>query len=168
MSRSHPTTTSQDADPRSESTPRARGGHGALAVAELLTGGSALVCGGLLFIRPDGSLMRLPLRVLEGSPFVDWRLPGMLLSGLVGAGHLTAGISERSGYRHSSQLSALAGTGLVVFEAVEWRWLGFHPLQAVFIAVGIGVSGLAVRAGAFAGHRPPERRARIRASLTGG
>jgi hypothetical protein len=41
-------------------------------------------------------------------------------------------------------VSVLAGAGLIALEAVEWRWLGFHPLQAVFMVVGAGVAGLAV------------------------
>ena len=117
----------------------------ALVVTELLTGGSALVCGGLLVLRPDGSLLGLPLRVLAGGPFSDWRLPGGLLAGLVGAGYLAAGTLELGRYRWSGQLSVLAGAGLVVFEAVECRWLGFHPLQVVFMGVGVGVVGLALK-----------------------
>lgn len=118
--------------------------HRALVAAELLTGGSALLCGGLLAMRPDGSLLGLPVRVLAGGPFSDWRLPGLLLGGLVGVGYLGAGASERGRYRWSGQASVLAGAGLIAFEAVEWRWLGFHPLQAVFMVVGAGVAGLAV------------------------
>ncbi|MDX6210514.1 MAG: hypothetical protein QOE24_2905 [Frankiales bacterium] len=110
----------------------------------MLTGGSALVCGGMLAIRPDGSLLGLPTRVLVGTPFHDWRLPGLLLGGLVGVGHLAAGTWERGRYPAHRELSVLAGAGLVVFEAVEWKWLGFHPLQAVFIAIGAGVVALAV------------------------
>jgi len=117
-----------------------------LVRVELLTGGSALVCGGLLAARPDGSLMGMPTRVLVDGPFTDWRLPGLLLGGLVGVGYLAAGLLERGQSPGSDQLSALAGAGLVVFEAVEWRWLGFHPLQAVFMAVGAGVVGLAAAA----------------------
>jgi hypothetical protein len=112
--------------------------------AELLTGGSALVCGGLLAMRPDGALLGLPVRVLAGGPFSDWRLPGLLLGGLVGVGYLGAGALERFQYRWSRQVSVLAGVGLIAFEAVEWGWLGFHPLQAVFMIVGAGVAGLAV------------------------
>ena len=78
------------------SSPRLRARR-LLVPVELLTGGSALLCGGLLAIRPDGSLIGLPTRVLVGSPFVDWRLPGLLLCGLVGAGYLTAGAVERGG-----------------------------------------------------------------------
>jgi len=124
---------------------------------ELLTGGSAVLCGGLLAIRPDGSLIGLPTRVLVGSPFVDWRLPGLLLGGLVGAGYLTAAAVERGGsYRHGSGLSVLAGVGLIAFEAVEW--LGFHPLQAVFMGVGAGVVGLAVAAEAAEKSEPSTSR----------
>jgi hypothetical protein len=111
--------------------------------AELLTGGSALLCGGLLAARPDGSLLGLPTSVLAGGPFSDWRLPGLLLGGLVGVGYLGAGILERGRYPWRRQVSILAGAGLVAFEAVEWRWLGFHPLQAAFMVVGAGVAGLA-------------------------
>ena len=114
---------------------------------ELATGASALLCGGLLAVRPDGSLLGLPTRVLVGGPFADWRLPGLLLGGLVGVGFLAAGTWQRGRHPYHRELSVLAGAGLVVFETVEWRWLGFHPLQAVFMAVGAGVAGLAVAAG---------------------
>jgi hypothetical protein len=119
----------------------------AVVMVELATGGSALLCGGLLAWRPDGSLLGPPTRILLGGPFADWRLPGLLLAGLVGVGYLTAGAWQLCGYPHSRDLSMLAGAGLVAFEAVEWAWLGFHPLQVVFMAVGAGVVGLAVAAG---------------------
>jgi hypothetical protein len=67
---------------------------------------------------------------------------------LVGVGYLTAGLWQHWGYPHSRGLSVLAGAGLVVFESVEWAWLGFHPLQVVFMAVGAGVVALAVAVGA--------------------
>ncbi|MDQ1668305.1 MAG: hypothetical protein QOE40_366 [Actinomycetota bacterium] len=118
-----------------------------LVKVELGTGGSAFLCGGLLALRPDGSLLGLPTRVLVGAPFSDWRLPGLLLGGLVGVGYLGAGMWANARYPYSRELSVLAGVGLVVFEAVEWGWLGFHPLQAVFMAVGAGVVRLAVVAG---------------------
>jgi len=102
------------------------------------------VCGDLLAIRPNGSLLGLPTSVLVDGPFNGWRLPGPLLGGLVGVGYLAAGTVEHGRYRHSAQISAVAGAGLVCFEAVEWRWLGFHPLQAVFMGVGAAVITLAL------------------------
>jgi len=128
--------------------------RGVLVKVELATGGSALLCGSLLVLRPDGSLMGLPMRVLADGPFADWRLPGLLLSGFVGVGYLAAGAWQRQRYAHGRELSMVAGAGLVAFEAVEWRWLGFHPLQAVFMAVGAGCVGLAVSAGNHGEHEP--------------
>lgn len=129
------------AGPASRRSPEQR----ALVAVELLTGGSALICGGLLAIRPDGSVLQLPLTVLADGPFADWRLPGLLLGGLVGVGYLVAGATELRQVRGATALSISAGVGLVCFEVVEWRWLGFQPLQAVFMGVGAGVVGLALR-----------------------
>ncbi len=128
-----------------------------LSGLELGTGASALVCGGLLAVRPDGSALGLPLQVLEGTPFTDWRLPGLLLTGLVGGGYLVAGTWERRRWSHRRALSVLAGSGLVLFEVVEWSWLGFHPLQAIFMGVGATVVALAVMPGGATSERGPGR-----------
>ena len=126
----------------------ARGGrrHRVLVGLELGTGASALACGALLAVRPDGSLLGLPAQVPGSGRFEDWRLPGILLAGFVGVGYLAAGAGERWRVRRARDLSVVAGTGLVLFEGVEWAWLGFHPLQAAFMAVGVAVIGLAVTA----------------------
>ena len=80
---------------------------------------------------------------LAGSPFSDWRVPGVLLAGLVGGGFLLAGWWQWRGHRHARELSMAAGAGLVCFEAAELAWLEFQPLEAVFAAVGVIVIGLA-------------------------
>lgn len=137
-----PAATSIDPTP-----PAMRGrSHRVLVGLELGTGASALVCGALLVARPDGSLLGLPLRVLADTSFTDWRLPGALLAGLVGGGWLIAGAAQGFRARRRRDLSVVAGAGLVLFEAVEWAWLGFHPLQAVFMVVGSAVVVLALRA----------------------
>ncbi|MEO5608902.1 MAG: hypothetical protein ABIQ92_04545 [Ornithinibacter sp.] len=124
--------------------PRTDRRHRVLVGVELATGASALVCGGLLAVRPDGSPLGLPARVLDGTPFTDWQLPGVLLAALVGVGYLAAGTSQRWRLPRSREMSVLAGSGLILFEAVEWAWLGFHPLRAVFMGVGAAVAMMAV------------------------
>jgi hypothetical protein len=107
-----------------------------LVALDLVTGAMGLAGGVMLAVAPDGSLLRADPATLAGSPFSDWRVPGVLLAGLVGGGFLLAGWSQWRGYRHARELSMAAGAGLVCFEAAEVAWLGFQPLEAVFAAVG--------------------------------
>ncbi len=114
-----------------------------LVPLELVTGVAGLAGGLLLALAPDGSLLGADPGVLAGSPFTDWRWPGVLLAALVGGGFLvSAGWQGRHG-GHARELSMAAGAGLVLFEAVEVAWIGFQPLQVLFILVGLAVVALA-------------------------
>jgi hypothetical protein len=117
----------------------------ALVALELVTGVTGLVGGVLLAAAPDGSLLRADPATLAGSPFSDWRVPGLLLAGLVGGGFLLAGWWQWRGHRYARELSMAAGAGLVCFETAELAWLGFQPLEAVFAVVGVTIVMLAWR-----------------------
>jgi len=117
----------------------------ALVALELVTGVTGLAGGVLLAAAPNGSLLRADPATLAGTPFTDWRVPGVLLAGLVGGGFLLAGWWQWRGHWHARELSMAAGAGLVCFEAAELAWLGFQPLEAVFALVGVMVTGLAWR-----------------------
>jgi hypothetical protein len=116
-----------------------------LVVLELATGLSALAGGVLLMSAPDGHLLDADRAALAGSPFGDWRIPGLLLAIVVGIGFLAAAAVQWAAPRIGAVLSALAGTGLILFEAVEWTWLGFQPLEAALAAVGVVIVILAAR-----------------------
>ena len=124
---------------------RPGGERRALVTLELVTGVTGLAGGVLLAAAPDGSLLRADPATLAGTPFSDWRVPGVLLAGLVGGGFLLAGWWQWRGHRHARELSMAAGAGLVCFEAAELAWLGFQPLEAVFAVVGLAVTWLAWR-----------------------
>ena len=99
----------------------------------------------LLTVRPDGSLLRADRDALVGTPFSDWRVPGVLLAALVGGGFVSAGWWTWRDYRHTRELSLFAGAGLIAFETAELAWLGFQPLEVVFAAVGVVTVSLAWR-----------------------
>jgi hypothetical protein len=82
---------------------------------------------------------------MNGVTPASWRVPGVLLAGVVGGGFLLAGWWQWRGRRHARELSITVGLGLVCFEAAELGWLGFQPLEAVFAVVGVTVTGLAWR-----------------------
>jgi len=128
---------------RSGSLWRARAGRRALVALELGTGAAGLAGGALLMAAPDGSLLHADPAALAGTPFRDWRMPGALLAGLVGGGFVLAGWWQWRNHRYARELSLIAGAGLIVFEAVEWAWIGFQPLEAAFAGVGVTVIVLA-------------------------
>ena len=129
---------------RPPSTPRCDTQARILAILELVTGAAALAGGALLTAVPDGSLLRADPKVLTGTPFADWRVPGLLLATLAGGGFLLAGYWQWRNRRHARALSVFAGAGLIAFEAAEMTWIGFQPLEAVFVAVGVVVMALAL------------------------
>lgn len=119
----------------------------ALAVLELGTGALAVTGGLLLALAPDGSLLAADPAALAGSPFEDYRWPGVLLAGLVGGGYLLTGARQWRAARGARALSVLAGLGLVAFEGAELLWLGPHPLELVFALVGATVAAAALLGG---------------------
>ena len=55
-----------------------------LIVLQFLLGFGAFVSGGLLVAVPDGSLMQMPVGMLQYSPFSSFLIPGIILSTLLG------------------------------------------------------------------------------------
>jgi ABC-type enterobactin transport system permease subunit len=103
---------------------RWRAGRHALAALELLTGAVPLAGGVLRVFTPGGSLLRADPNAPAGTPFSDWRLPGVLLAVLVGAGFRLTGSCQRRNYRFARGSSAIAGARLVGFETAGLAWIG--------------------------------------------
>jgi hypothetical protein len=106
---------------------RPRAARRTLVILELGTGTAALAGGVLLAAAPDGSLLHADPGVLAGSPFPDWRAPGMLLATLVGGGFLLAGWWQLADRRHARELSVLAGAGSSRSRPPSWAGLASSP-----------------------------------------
>jgi hypothetical protein len=145
------TTSSAGRRNRTEPPVATRRSERALARLELGTGVLAVIGGALLAIAPDGSLMNADPATLAGSPFADYRWPGVLLATLVGGGYLLTGLWQRRGGPGARALSVFAGVGLIAFEAAELLWLGFQPLELMFALVGVVVVTMALLASREAG-----------------
>jgi hypothetical protein len=114
-----------------------------LIALEMTTGAAGLAGGVLLAAVPDGSLLHADLGALAGTPFSDWRVPGVLLTALVGGGLLLTGWWQWRDHPYARELSIFAGIGLIAFEFAELAWIGFQPLQVLFTLVGLAIIGLA-------------------------
>ncbi len=118
------------------------GSHGSVRTLLAFEGMVAVlaVAGGiLLIIRPDGSLLDANLNALAGSPFHDWRVPGVLLTTLVGGGFTIAALAEWAGRAIAPVVSIAAGLGLVAFEFFEFYWFGVQGLELLFALVGVAI-----------------------------
>ena len=135
----------------SGATPGKRSGLERLLIGlELFLALSAAAGGIALAFRPDGALLQADPAVLAGTPFADWRLPGLLLAGLGGGGMGLTGLMLWRHQPYARPMVVLSGIGLLVAEVAEWAMIGFQPLQAV-----CGCAGLAM---ALLGRRLPASR----------
>ena len=95
-----------------------------------------------LVIAPDGALLRMPVSFLEGSPFSDYLIPGLVLASLLGVFPLLvlAGLWRRRSW--SWYGAFLVGSGLIIFEIVELMIVPFSVLQPIFSTVGALIATL--------------------------
>lgn len=108
---------------------------------QVLLGFGAVVSGALMMISPDGSLMRMPLFLIEGSPFKGFFIPGLILFLFVGVfpSCVAYGLWKRPGWRWPDTINP--------FKNMHWSWAGslasgaivFIWLTVELVWVSIGV-----------------------------
>lgn len=129
------------------STPRPLPGIARLAVAlEIFLGLGALFGGGAFILAPDGHLLGMPTKLLAGSPFPSFLVPGIILFTFVGlAPLLAAAITVRR--QAFAPLAAVAvGLTLIGWVSVEMvvlagpgslAWALYLVLGALIAAIGV-------------------------------
>lgn len=98
-----------------------------------VAGGLALLLG---WIAPG-------LELLEGSPFTSYTIPGLALLALVGGSALLAGGAALRRAAWGPPASVVAAAAIIIFEGVEIAVIGYHWLQAAYLAVGVLIAALA-------------------------
>ncbi len=111
---------------------------------------NAVVAGGLFIIAPDGHLIQMPLSNLDGSPFSNFLIPGVLLFLFVGVYSLViAGglwkllpwqwpnrINPFKRFHWSWAGSLAAGLILIIWILVQIQWVQFGMLHIICLAWG--------------------------------
>ncbi len=112
-----------------------------LAVLHFIVGFTALLGGGSLVVWWDGSMLKLPITLLESSPFHDFLLPGLILYGAVGVHNLIACFLVAKREPGAEVISFSAGSALLIWLVVQavmissthWLQYGYGALAAVII-----------------------------------
>ena len=109
-----------------------------------IAGGIGLLTGAIPF----------PLGLLQGTPFVDYTIPGLALAIIVGGSMLLAAATIFTGREVGVLTSAFAGLAMIGFEVVEvfiidrfgGSWLLIAVvLQAFYFVLGLTIFGLAAQ-----------------------
>ncbi|AIS63294.1 hypothetical protein [Listeria ivanovii] len=105
------------------------------------------IYGGLSFIfTPSGDLLSLSTGLLEGSPFVDYLIPGIFLFVFVGLFHLAAIIYLLKKLPRTKEVMFAAAIVLAVWMIVQLFIIGYvFILQPIFLAIAIVEMILAVQ-----------------------
>jgi hypothetical protein len=123
----------------------------ALIVVQLFQAIGALGGGATLIASPKGGIMKMPLSNLDGSPFKDFLIPGVILFVVLGLGPLLATwvlirqprsvalerINPFPRQYWGWTLSGVIGVGLVIWIAVESLIVPYNFLQPFYACVGI-------------------------------
>ena len=132
----------------------------ALVILLVMIGIGALVSGPMLFLSPNGDLIKIPVEILQGTPFQSYLIPGIILFLFVGIFPLLVGygllrrpdwswakaINACSGYHWSWTASWASGVILIIWIIVETVLLGYISFLQPLIAVwGISIIALTLR-----------------------
>ena len=99
---------------------------------------------GVGMVRDPVNNIGMPLSMLEGSPFGDYLIPGLILLIVLGVFPLMVlyGLIRR--YRWAWWLALAVGAGLVIWIATEIALLGFLPGKGIVLQIVFGLVGAAI------------------------
>jgi hypothetical protein len=110
-----------------------------LLVLLVIQGLGGLGGGVALSVRPDGSIMGMPVSYLDGSPFPDYLVPGLILLLVLGVLPLAAAAGVWLGRRWGWYAAFTVGCGLMIWILVEITIIPYTWLQPVFGVVGVSI-----------------------------
>jgi hypothetical protein len=122
-----------------------------LIFLHVFLGLNGLLGGGALMLKPDGSLLQMPLSNMQGAPFADFTWPGLLLFLFLGVYPLAVAyclwkvpswewpqaINPFKQMHWSWAGSLAAGVIAIVWIAVQVLWIPFFFLQGFILGWGI-------------------------------
>jgi hypothetical protein len=99
---------------------------------------TATLSGLILISNPDGAAMNLSLSLLEGTPFKNFMVPGLLLTTLVGGVNLLAIFYNMQ--RHAKRYNWAMAGGIMLIGWLIAQMILIHTLHWLhFIYLGIGL-----------------------------
>lgn len=137
------TVSAEKTGPTLEPIPRPHRGLAAwIAIAALVVLGIGALAGGVvLVVKPDGSLIHLPLAYIDKSPFADYFIPGLILGGLFGIGSLVVASMGLLRLRAAPFVAFAIGCGQMIWIAVQLTMVeGLSFLHPTMFGIGLVIA----------------------------
>ena len=100
--------------------------------------------GGAGLVQDPVENIGMPLSMLEGSPFSDFLVPGLILLIVVGLPPLAAVYGLAGRRRWGWWLAIVAGVGLLIWIITEVALLGYLPGTGIGLQIGMGLLGVLI------------------------
>jgi hypothetical protein len=106
--------------------------------------GLGATAGGIGLVQDPVDNIGMPLSMLEGSPFSDYLIPGLILLVVVGLFPFVVlyGLARRRQW--GWWLAVAAGAGLVIWIVTEVVLLGYLPGTGIGMQIGMGLLGVII------------------------
>jgi hypothetical protein len=98
---------------------------------------TSTLSGIFMISRPDGEILNLPISLLEGTPFKDFLVPGILLTTIVGGANLLAVFfnMQRNPNRYNWAITGgVTITGWIIAQMILIRTI--HWLHFIYLGIG--------------------------------
>lgn len=116
-----------------------------LTFLQALIGVSATLCGLGLVADPSGAVLGMSPTLLVRSPFETFLIPGLVLTAVVGLGHLVGATLTLTRRDEAVAAALCLGVVLCGWIGAQWLWLTDTLwLQPVIFCVGLSELGLAL------------------------
>ena len=109
-----------------------------LGIVQVFVGVGAVPAGIILILDPSGAGVGQSLEALEGSPFPNYLIPGVVLLLVNGIGSLTGGVLTFTRHQRASLVAIGLGAFLIAWIVVQVLSLGppLHWLQVMYFVLG--------------------------------
>jgi len=108
------------------------------SILQFYVGIGGFICGFIFILFPSGRILKIPLELLEESPFSDFLIPGIILFLVNGVGQIWSGILSLKRHAWSGYAGAVFGMGLIIWIFVQVSMIGGgHWLQYTYFFLGV-------------------------------
>jgi hypothetical protein len=107
-------------------------------IFQLFNGLSALAGGFGLMSDTTGQALGMEMEMLQGTPFPNFLIPGIVLFTVNGLGNIGGFLVTIQKHKHAGEIAALFGAIMMIWIIFQVAWLGYQSfLQPLYFSTGL-------------------------------